>query len=196
MKANADCKLWNYNMLIDQSISCKICQLFGRILYAAHSIVIPPSNFFFRVDLPSSLYSAPSIFAAFRNLVREIWFKKSGSKNLVREKWFCKLWFFFWFEKSGWLEKQVGLYYKSIFFSGLRKVVDQEKIWVCRTSFLEPVFYTFLEKWLQIKWSLGCLNQKEVFYRDGCLKFDFSKNRDTWCFADRITFNSCQWYQK
>ena len=40
------------NMLIDQSISCKICQLFGRILYAAHSIVIPPSNFFFRVELP------------------------------------------------------------------------------------------------------------------------------------------------
>ena len=57
----------------------------------------------------------PSIFAVLR--------------NLVQEKWFCKLWFFFWFEKSGWLEKQVGLYYKSIFFSGLRKVVDQEKIW-------------------------------------------------------------------
>ena len=40
------------NMLIDVHISCKICQLFGRILYAAHSIVIPPSNFFFRVELP------------------------------------------------------------------------------------------------------------------------------------------------
>lgn len=40
------------NMLIHRSKSCKICQLFGRILYAAHSIVIPPSNFFFRVELP------------------------------------------------------------------------------------------------------------------------------------------------
>ena len=30
----------------------------------------------------SSFYSAPSIFAVFRNLVREIWFKKSGSANL------------------------------------------------------------------------------------------------------------------
>ena len=46
----------------------------------------------------------------------EIWFEKSGSINLVQEKWFCKLGFFFWFEKSGWPEKQVGLYYKSTFF--------------------------------------------------------------------------------
>ena len=27
----------------------------------------------------------PSIFAVLRNLVREIWFEKSGSRNLVRE---------------------------------------------------------------------------------------------------------------
>ena len=45
------------------------------------------------------------------------------------EKWFCKLRFFsgwrkvvlqtqifFWFEKSGWPEKKVGLYYKSTIF--------------------------------------------------------------------------------
>ena len=36
---------------------------------------------------------------------------------------------FFWFEKSGWPEK---------------------KIRVCRTTFLEPLFYTFLEKWLRL----------------------------------------------
>ena len=40
--------------------------------------------------------------------------------------------------------------------SGSRKVVDQKKkIWVCRTTFLKPLFYTFLEKWLQNKWSNG-----------------------------------------
>ena len=43
-----------------------------------------------------------------------------------------------------------------IFFPGSRKVVDQKKkIRVCRTTFVEPLFYTFLEKWLQIKWSNG-----------------------------------------
>ena len=76
--------------------------------------------------LQSPFYSAPSIFAVFRNLVQEIWFEKSGSANSdffsgsrkvvdqkkgglyykstffqVGEKWFCKLRFFFWFEKSG-----------------------------------------------------------------------------------------------
>ena len=35
----------------------------------------------------------------------------------------------------------------SDFFSGLRKVVDQEK----KSEFAEPLFYTFLEKWLQNK---------------------------------------------
>ena len=81
----------------------------------------------------------------------EIWFKKSGSRNMVRE---------IWFEKSGSAN--------SDFFSGSRKVVDQKnrwvytinpreiwfeksgwpekKIWVWRTTFLEPFFYTFLEK--------------------------------------------------
>ena len=63
-------------------------------------------------------------------------------------------------------ENKVGLYYKTTFFSGWRKVVLQtrifflvrekwltrKKIRVCRTTFLEPLFYTFLEKWLQIKW--------------------------------------------
>ena len=58
----------------------------------------------------------------------EIWFEKSGSRNLVQEKWFCKLGFFFWFEKSGWPEKQVGLYYKSTFFQVGEK-------WFCKLGF-------------------------------------------------------------
>ena len=71
------------------------------------------------------------------------WFEKSGWPEKrwvytinphffqVGEKWFCKLGFFFWFEKSGWPEIKI-------------------RVW--RTTFLEPLFYTFLEKWLQIKW--------------------------------------------
>ena len=39
---------------------------------------------------------------------------------------------FFRLEKSGWPEK---------------------KIRVCRTTFLKPLFYTFLDMWLQNKWS-------------------------------------------
>ena len=49
-------------------------------------------------------------------------------------------------------------------------MVDQKKkIRVWRTTFLEPLFYTFLEKWLQIKWlnaisnwSLGSFNELEI----------------------------------
>ena len=51
---------------------------------------------------------------------------------------------FFWFEKSGWPEK---------------------KIWVCRTTFLEPFFYTFLEKWLQNKWSIALIISSEKVTR-------------------------------
>jgi hypothetical protein len=29
---------------------------------------------------------------------------------------------------------------------------------ISRTTFLEPLFYTFLEKWLQNKWSIGIKN--------------------------------------
>ena len=59
-------------------------------------------------------------------------------------------------------QKNVGLYYKSTFFqvgenSDLvgEKWLTRKKIRVCRTTFLEPLFYIFLEKWLQIKWSFG-----------------------------------------
>ena len=68
-------------------------------------------------------------------MVREIWFEKSGLRKVVDQK---KRWFytiiphFFWFEKSGWPEKKIRL---------------------CRTTFVEPLFYTCLEKWLQNKWS-------------------------------------------
>ena len=40
--------------------------------------------------LQSPFYSVPSIFAVLRNLVWEIWFKKSGSRNLVQEKWLTR----------------------------------------------------------------------------------------------------------
>ena len=75
----------------------------------------------------SPFYSAPSIFAVLRNLVWEIWFEKSGSRNLVDQKkrWFCTIDLdFFRLEKIGWPEK---------------------KIRVFRTTFLEPLFYTFPE---------------------------------------------------
>ena len=45
-----------------------------------------PKIFEWKMQAP--FYSVPSIFAVFRNLVREIWFEKSGSRNLVREIWF------------------------------------------------------------------------------------------------------------
>jgi hypothetical protein len=84
-----------------------------------------------------------------RNQVREIWIEKSGSRKMVLQT------FFFWFEKSGWPEKKVGLYCKSTFFQVGEKWLTRKKIRVWRTTFLEPLFYTFLEKWLQIKWLFG-----------------------------------------
>jgi hypothetical protein len=63
----------------------------------------------------SPFYSSPSIFAVFRNLVRETWFEKSGSRKVVLQT--------------------------RIFFSGSRKVVDQkEKSEFAEALFLEPLF--------------------------------------------------------
>ena len=99
----------------------------------------------------SPFYSAPSIFAVLRNLVREVWFEKYGSRNMVREKWltrkkvvlYHKSTFFLVPEK--WLtRKKVVLYHKSIFFLVPEKWLTRKKIRVCRTTFLEPFFYTFL----------------------------------------------------
>ena len=89
-----------------------------------------------------------------RNLVWEIWFKKSGSRKMVLQTWIF-LWEKWLTRKkthifSGW--RKVVLQTR-IFFSGSRKVVDQKKkIRLWRTLYLEPLFYTFLEKWWQIKW--------------------------------------------
>ena len=62
----------------------------------------------------------------------EIWFEKSGSRNLVQEKWFCKIRFFF----SG-----------QLLFSNHYSL----------TTFLEPIFSNYLEKWLQVKWPIACI---------------------------------------
>ena len=47
---------------------------------------------------------------------------------------------------------------ESTFFSGWRKVVDQKKNPSLKNHIFEPLLYTFLEKWLQIKWLCACLN--------------------------------------
>ena len=55
-------------------------------------------------------------------------------------------------QKKGGFIPQIQL------FSGWRKVVDQKKKSEFeKTTFLEPLFYTFLEQWLQNKWSMGIL---------------------------------------
>ena len=83
--------------------------------------------------IESRLCNQPFILQPLFQKSVEKWFKKSGSRNLVREI------------REIWFEK-----------SGSRKVVDQKKkIRVCRTTFLEPLFYTFLQTWLQNKWSNG-----------------------------------------
>ena len=72
-----------------------------------------------------TIKSATIFLERCRKVVLEIWFEKSDSRKVVDQK---KRWFytinlhFFWFKKSGWPEK---------------------KIWVWRTTFLEPLF----QKW-------------------------------------------------
>ena len=80
-----------------------------------------------------TISSATTFLEKCRKVVREIWFEKSCSLKVIDQK------------------KKVGLYYKSTFFQVREKWLARKKIWVCRTTFLEPLFYTFLEKWLQIK---------------------------------------------
>ena len=80
------------------------------------------------------------------NLVREIWFEKSCSRIMVLQTWIS-----FSGSRKVVDQKKVGLYYKSTFFSGWRKVVlktwilfsgspARKKIRVCKTTFLEPFF--------------------------------------------------------
>ena len=66
----------------------------------------------------SYFYSAPSIFAVFRNLVREIRFKKSGSANLD----------FFSGSRKVIDQKNRWVYAINPSFSGLRKVILQTRI--------------------------------------------------------------------
>ena len=66
-----------------------------------------------------------------RKVVWEIWFKKSGSRKVVDQK------------------KKVVLYHKSTFFQVGKKWLTRKK----KSEFAEPLFYSFLEKWLQIKCS-------------------------------------------
>ena len=74
-----------------------------------------------------------------RNVVWEKLFKKSGSRKVVDQKkrWFCNInSHFFRLEKSGWPEKKI-------------------RVW--RTTFLEPLFYTFPEMRSQNKRSIAQL---------------------------------------
>ena len=68
------------------------------------------------IKTQGTFYSAPSILAVFRNVVREMWFEKSGSRKVVLQTW--------------------------IFFSGSRKMVDQKNRWVYT---INPPFFR-LEK--------------------------------------------------
>ena len=70
--------------------------------------------------------------------------------------------------------KNVDLWYKPTFFlvnyfSWTRKKIQVWRTFILepdllnkisRTRFLKPLFYTFLEKWLQNKWSNGAQNRK------------------------------------
>ena len=75
----------------------------------------------------SPFYSAPLIFAVLRNLVREIWFKKSGSRNLVQEKWLTR--------------KKVVLYHKST-----RNLVPKKWLTRKKNLSLQNHFSTHLSK--------------------------------------------------
>ena len=67
---------------------------------------------------------------------------------MVREKWLTR--------------NKADLYYKPPFFLVREKWLTRKKVRVCRTTFLEPLFYTFLEKWLQIKCSTVRKNYVQV----------------------------------
>ena len=76
-----------------------------------------------------TFYSATSIF--------EVWdlrFEKSGLRNLVRE---------IWFKKSGWPEKKVVLYYKSTFFQVGEKWLTRKKNPSLKNHFSRTTFLHF-----------------------------------------------------
>ncbi len=103
--------------------------------------------------LKTSIYTVWTIYSATTFVEK--------CRKVVLEKWFCKLGFFFLVNH----------------FSRTTK-----KIWVCRTTFLEPLFYTFLEKWLQIKWSTDLF-----FGKDFNPRFVWSSHLHSYA-----RFNSCE----
>ena len=65
------------------------------------------------------------------------------------EKWFCKLGFF-----SGW--RKVVLQTQIFFLVREKWVTGKEGGFILEIHhFLEPLFYTFLRQWMQIKWLIG-----------------------------------------
>ena len=81
-------------------------------------------------------------------------------RKVVLEKWFFKLGFFFLvntFLKPG---KMLIYGIKPSFFSG-QPLFSNQISW---TRFLEPLFHTFLEKWLQNKWSNGWRFKGRLLY--------------------------------
>ena len=77
-------------------------------------------------------------------MVWEIWFKKSGSRKVADQK---KRWIY-------------TINSREISFKKSKR--KKKKILVWRTTFLEPLFYTFLEKWLQNKWPTVSLSFWDV----------------------------------
>ena len=69
------------------------------------------------IKTQGTFYSAPSILAVFRNVVREMWFEKSGSRKVVLQTW--------------------------IFFSGSRIVVDQKENTCLQKHFSRITFLHF-----------------------------------------------------
>jgi len=73
--------------------------------------------------------------------------------------------------------KNVDLWYKTTFFSSQPLFSNQ----ISRTTFLEPLFYNFLEKWLQNKWSSAFLTCSLRFLRSNKLdQMEFKLEKKYW----------------
>ena len=118
----------------------------------------------------SPFYSAPSIFAVFRNLVQKIWFKKSSLRKVVLQTRI-----FFWFEKSRWSEKQCHTN-----FCNQRCFCTYLQFWTVR----EDTALSLLEAWgckvlgYSQRNFLPTLNTKILFF---CLPPSQSCRHNTFC---------------
>ena len=96
-------------------------------------------------DEPSSHLICNHFFSGWRKVVLQTQIFFSGLKKVVDQK---KMWIyiinphFFWLEKSGSANSDWFFFW---FEKSEKKIVFEE-------PFIEPLFFTFLEKWLQIKW--------------------------------------------